>query len=1104
MREKMFNRIAVMLLLLMVSGVFAIAQNTTSTIVGTVADAEDNLPGAIVKVTEIETGTVYTAVSNSKGQFRINGVQPGGPYRMEVSFVGHKKGVIKITRVNLGQTYSCDVTLETGNELQEVVVRSQAALRKTGGSENFTEETIDNLPSINRSMMDILAMSPYYLDAGVIGGRDDRMNNFSVDGANFNSNMGLDREKMPGGGTPFAIEALEDVQVVTSAFDVKNSNFMGATINAITKKGTNRFTGSAYHYYKDESLRGNKVDGEELTAPRGDIKRTIYGLTLGGPIIKDKLFFFVSAELENTPLEIHQWRCSEDGVEDGKNLISRVSLADAQRFANDLKTMYGWDAGSYTNFTGDNKFFRLMSRIDWNINDNHQLTLRYNQTNGKKDNAFASPGVGLNDARVGTLSMVFDGSNWKKIDNVYSLTAELNSRFGNTISNKLRGAFTFNDANNRECDAAFPNIEIMKTYDGDGKNHAYMSAGYDPHAWKNGINEKSWNITDDLNISLGDHYLTLGAGFESTVASNCYMKYGAGYYRYASYDDFVNKKAPVAFAMCWSLTGEERALSDVTYNRLSAYLQDEWQVSKRIRLLYGVRMDMPMYTNHRYENPSVADLDFNGTKLNTGEWPGNKMMIAPRVGFNYDLTKDGSLVLRGGTGIFTGRFPLIFFSKIQEGSGMLQTTVNISNAANALLPYLAGGVRTPQQVLTEIVPSLPDDLKTLFPTQPGAKNNLIAIDKNFKMPQTWKTTLALDWKMPLGFDNMFTLEGTYAKDFKALSIYDANIDMEKATAKRFEGPDNRYYYPGNVDMRIYPKIGYAYELKNTDKGYSANIMAQIKMRPLKNLDLMAAYTWTTAKSVNSLLSNQIENAVTNHHQVNGINFEQSSHPSYLHSPHRIIASAAYKVDYLDDNMSTRISVFYQGRKNGTYSYLYNGDMNNDGKGYDLIYIPASKDEMNFVENAIKNGPTFTPEQQKEAFWNFINQDPYLSKHKGEYAQAYGAYNPWFNRFDVRLTQEIKVKAGKSVNRLQLNFDILNFGNLLNSKWGCTKTAIAAAYQPLVVDTKNRVDANGVPQYKLSTYKDSDGNTKLIDHTFDVQRNNNNCWRMQIGVKYIFN
>ena len=506
--------------------------------------------------------------------------------------------------------------------------------------------------------------------------------------------------------------------------------------------------------------------------------------------------------------------------------------------------------------------------------------------------------------------MVFDGSNWRKVDNVYSLTGELNSRFGNNINNKLRASFTFNDANNRECDASFPCIEIMKTYDGDGKNHAYMSAGYDPHAWLNGINEKSWNIVDDLNISLGNHYLTIGAGFESTVASNCYMKYGAGYYRYASYDDFLQKKAPVAFAMCWSLTGEDRALSDVTYNRLSAYAQDEWQLNPRLRMLLGVRMDMPMYTNHRYENPSVANLDFNGKKLNTGEWPGNAVMLSPRVGFNYDVTENGDLRFRGGTGIFTGRFPLIFFSKMQEGSGMLQTSVQITNAANPLLQYLAGGVRTPQQVLGEVVPNLPEEQKKLFPAQPGAVSNLITVDKNFKMPQVWKTTLALDWEAPLGFDNLFTIEGTYAKDINAITAYDANIDMDKATAKRFDGPDNRYFYPGNVEKRIHSDNGYAYEMTNTNKGYSANVMAQVKMTPVKNLDLMAAYTWTASKTMNSLQSNQVENAMTNLPTVNGINIQETQNARYIYTPHRVIASASYKLNYINDQMSTRVSVFY--------------------------------------------------------------------------------------------------------------------------------------------------------------------------------------------------
>ena len=685
------RRLAVMLYLSVFSFVFTLAQNTTSTISGTTSDADEVLPGAIVRLTETGTGTTYTTVSNQKGQFRFDGLRPGGPYRLEVSFVGHNKAVVNIKRISLGELYSCDVKLTAGNELREVIITSQAAaIRKTGSSENFSAEDIDNRPTIDRTIQDVLAMSPYYTGSGSFGGRDGGMNNYSIDGANFNANMGLDREKMPGAGTPFALEALEDIQIVNSAFDVKNSNFMGATINAVTKSGSNTFRGSAYHFYKDESLRGNKVDGEELTAPRGDIKRTIYGLTLGGPIVKDKLFFFVSAEMENTPLELHQWRASQNGMEDGKNLISRVTEADMKKFAQDLQSMYGWNPGSYNDFTGDNKFFRLMTRIDWNISKNHNLTLRYNQTNGKKDNLYSSPGMGMGDGRVSVYSMVFDGSNWRKVDNVYSLTGELNSRFGNNINNKLRASFTFNDANNRECDASFPCIEIMKTYDGDGKNHAYMSAGYDPHAWLNGINEKSWNIVDDLNISLGNHYLTIGAGFESTVASNCYMKYGAGYYRYASYDDFLQKKAPVAFAMCWSLTGEDRALSDVTYNRLSAYAQDEWQLNPRLRMLLGVRMDMPMYTNHRYEKPSVANLDFNGKKLNTGEWPGNAVMLSPRVGFNYDVTENGDLRFRGGTGIFTGRFPLIFFSKMQEGSGMLQTSVQITNAANPLLQYLAG------------------------------------------------------------------------------------------------------------------------------------------------------------------------------------------------------------------------------------------------------------------------------------------------------------------------------------------------------------------------------------------------------------------------------
>lgn len=1080
----------------------AYAQNTTSSISGYTANNEESLPGVIVRLVHIESGTEYIAVSNAKGMYRIDGVLPGGPYRLESTYLGHTKSVVNIPHISLGEAYSCNVTLKPGNNLQEVTVEASAAVRKTGSSEHITATDIARIPAIDRTIEEILAYSPYWTGSGAFGGRDAGMSNYSIDGANFNANMGLDREKMPGGGaTPFALDAIEEIQIVNSAFDVKNSNFAGAAINAVTKRGTNNLRASAYTFFKNENFRGNRVDGTKLGS-RPTERRNYLGLTLGGPIVKDKLFYFISAEYEDSPRPIYNWRASKDGVEDGTNFISRVTEDDLRTFANDLKTMYGWNPGSYTDFEGGNKFTRLMARIDWNISSRHHFMLRYNQTNGEIDKSFSATGMGNTDTPPNIYSMTFRGSVWKKIDKVYSLSGELNSRFADNINNKLRASFTFNDANNRDCDADFPTIEIMKPYEGDGKSHNYMSAGYDIHAWRNGINEKSYNIADNLTLSLGEHFLTFGGEFEATTASNCYMKYGAGYYRYASYDDFLQKKAPVAFAMCWSLTGKERALSDVSFNRLSVYAQDEWTVNNRLRLLYGLRMEVPMYVNDRYENPSVAQLDFNGVKLNTAHWPKARPLFSPRLGFNYDLTSDGSVRLRGGTGLFTSRFPLIFLSKMQEGSGMLQTTVRITNANHQLMQYLAGGVRTPKQVLEEVVPNLPDNLKTLFPTKPGAVSNIVTIDRNFKMPQVWKTTLAADWKMPLPFRNLLTVEGTFVKDIHAITVRDANIDHAKVEANRFSGPDNRFFYPGNTQKRIHTENGYAYMMTNTHKGYSATVVSKLTMSPVKNLDLMAAYTYTLSKTLNSNQSNQIDGAMTNLPTVNGYNYQELSNARYVYTPHRLIASASYAVNYANDLMKSRITLFYEGRRNGSYSVTYNGDLNNDGVANDLLYIPANKNELTFVEYAV-NGVTFTADQQRDAFWAFVNQDPYLKKHKGEYAKAFGAFNPWFNRVNLRFEQEFKVKVGKTYNTLQLNLDITNLANLLNNSWGCSKYVSAVAAKPLVVDAQ-RVDENNEPRFRLANYKDSDGVTRLVDHSFDITRNTSNCWRMQIGVKYIFN
>ena len=1107
------------------------AQSTTSSVTGTATDADGILPGAVITLVHVPSGTQYATIANQKGQFRLEGLRTGGPYRLEATYVGHNKTIVNIQRLLLGDVHEYDVQLEMENNLREVVVAgNRAAERKDGSSENFSAEELNNIPSTDRRIEDVLRFSPYYQDGGVFSSLNPSMNNYSIDGANFNFNMGLDNNRMPGGGnafldgysgTPFSMESLSEIQIVNSAFDVKNSNFLGASVNAVTKSGTNTFKAVAYTAYRDEHLRGNRIDGQYLGA-RAPQQCNTYGLSLSGPILKDKLFFYVNAEWEHVPRTIHYWQLSEDGKENGANNISRVTAEDMKRFANDLKTMYGWDPGSIDDFEGENDYFRLMTRIDWNINQNHKLMVRYNQVNTSKDNNITSPGLGCNDGRTSIYSQIFRGSTWAQKDNVYSLTAELNSRLGDNMNNKLLASFTFNDANNRECDANFPTIEIMKTYDGDGQLHNYMTAGYDPNAWNNGIKEKSWNVVDNFTMSVDNHFLTFGGAFEAITSDNCYMKYGAGYYRYASYDDFLNKRAPVAFAMSWSLTGEERARADVSYNRFSLYAQDEWKISKRLRLLYGIRMDLPMYVNDRYENPSIADINFNGQRLDTKDWPKAVPLFSPRVGFNYSVTEDESVRLRGGTGIFTGRFPFILLSKMQEGSGMLQTNVQVpstatDNAKKTLLSYLDGkGVLTPQQVLTQVVPNLPENLQHLFPTQAGAQANIESIDKNFKMPQIWKSTLAVDWKMPLPFPAELTVEGTFAKNINALIVRDLNVDAEKVESRQFSGPDDRYYYPGGTQKRYFSEednkyvySGYAYELTNTNKGYSASIMAQLKAEPVRNLHLMAAYTYNISKTAMDVKGNNLSTIMTQQPTVNGYNYTKLMNSRYLMTPHRLIASASYRFNDRCQKASTQVTLFYEGRYNNTYSHVYTWDMNNDGVNMDLIYVPATKDEIRFEEYSA-GGKTFTVEEQQEAFWKFINQDPYLKTRKGQYAEAWGAYNPWFNQVDLKLSREYRFKVGKSINRLQFNLDILNIGNLINSSWGCRKAGSAAGWKPLVKAGKAVVEnvVDGVktytPVYRLANYKDEKGETKLIDHTFDVQKNANYCWQMQIGVKYYFN
>lgn len=1083
------------LVMLSLYALASFGQATTSSVSGRVWNEEkEPLPGTVVVATHEPSGTRYGTLTNMQGTYHLQGMRTGGPYKIEFSYVGYRRAVFTDIYLNLAETYACDATLKESTELDEVVVlgtASKFAGERTGASTHITSKDVSRFPNIDRSLNSLTKMSPYSSGNG-FGGRDQRMNNYTIDGANFNYSMGLDGAVLPGGGNPISIDALEEIQVSIAPYDVRQSNFIGGSVNAVTKSGTNHFRGSAYMYTKNEFLRGNKVDGYDL-GDRKEERRNVYGFTFGGPIIKNKLFFFVNGEYENSPQPIHKWKLSADGVEDTQNMVSRVTDADMSRFSQDLKNMYGYDTGSWTNFSGCTNVYRAMARVDWNITDRHRLMLRYNYTGQSKDNNVVGAALNISGAPVSRYSMTFRNSTWKQLDNVSSFTTELNSRFSQSVNNQLLASFTFNDGNKRECNGNFPTVDIMKP-DESGTNRAFMNAGYDQHAWRNGIQEKVWSITDNLSVHLGNHNMMFGASFESQNVANCYMRYGAGYYRYNSYEDFVNKAAPVAFALCYSLTGEDEALASVHYDQFSLYAQDENNVNDRLKLVYGIRMDIPFYVNKRYENPSITSYEFNGTKLSTSHWPKATPLFSPRIGFNYDLSGNQTLKLRGGTGIFTGRFPLVFLSKMQEGSGMLKTTVSTTKAGDELLAALAGGIRTPDQILTEIAPQFPNR----FPTEPGAVNEIITIDRNFKTPQVWKTSLALDYHLPLPFRSDLTLEATYIKDINAILQRNMNvIDLDDPKMSRLSGPDNRYLYPGNEEKRVYENITHAMLMTNTNKGYSYNLNATLNMEPVRGLNLMASYTYTRSRTLSNNASNQIENAWQQEPSVQGANYLTMHNSVYMPSPHRVIASLSYTAEYAR-NFATSISLFYTGQRNGSYTYLVDGDLNNDGYKYDLMYVPATRDELNFQDLNTKDGKVFTADEQRDAFWAFVEQDPYLSKRKGKYAETNGAYQPWYHRFDLRIVQDFKVKAGKTTNTLQLSMDVLNIGNLLNSAWGVTK--VATTNKLLQYKGLNN---NNEPIYTMTTLTE-DGTTLLPYRSFAPNRIVNNCWQVQFGIRYIFN
>nr|MCR5519868.1 carboxypeptidase regulatory-like domain-containing protein [Bacteroidales bacterium] len=1031
--KRFFKSLSLSILVALLSVVSGFAQVTTSSMNGIVTDeAGEPLMGATVTAVHVPTGSQYYALANEKGQYNITGMRTGGPYEVEISFLGMTP--VKYTEVvlNLGEPYVISAKLRSSNELEAVVLvasTTKFAADKTGAATNISQSQMVNLPSVNRSIEDVAKLSPYANGMSFAGG-DGRSSNFTVDGANFNNNFGLS-DGLPGGGSPISIDAIQEVQVVIAPYDVRQTNFIGGGINAVTKSGTNTLKASAYTYYYNNKMRGTKANGVELNRLDED-QRKVFGATIGGPIIKNKLFFFLNGEYSEEPSVLNLWRASTDGVADPTNYISRTTTTDLDTVSKFLKDNYGYNTGSYTNWPGTLTNKKILARVDWNINDNHKLAVRYMTTqnfkwmptNGKSSNASSRASAD----RLSQYSMTYLNSCFSLQNNVSSVSVDLNSRLSDKLHNQLLATYT-NIADIRGTNSSeFPFIDILDgTATTTGKIMPYISAGYELFTYNNGVRNKIVSIKDDLTYDLGRHRILAGISYEHQFANNSYMRNGTGYYRYLSLEDFLNAAAPETVALTYGYNGETNPAAQVTFNQLGAYIQDEIDVTPNFKVNAGVRFDTLLFDESDImTNNALLALDYGGKHLDTGKWPETRVMVSPRIGFSWDVFGDKSLKIRGGSGFFTGRLPLVFFTNMPTNSGMVQNVSAITtkwegkvSTPDPLLANFAGGIITDKQKLLEKLNSLDSETFpiTFTPEDGALQKTLQGVDENFKMPMVWKTSIAADYQFKTSFPLSVTAEFTYNKAIHATRMINWNI-KDSESWDRMPGADDRLIYPSDYKYQSRD----AFILTNTDQGYGYTANITVNATPIPSLQLMAAYTRTESKELTGMPGSDAGSAFTSLYTVNGPQFATLQRSQYV-VPDRVIASATW-TRRSKRGFDTHVSAMYEGCSSGGYSFIYANDVNLDGSAYDLIYIPNTPDEIQFASA-----------KDQIDFWKFVNQDKYLSSHKGQYAEAYSARAPWVHTVDLRVAQDIAVKIGNSMNKLQLSVDILNFGNLLNDKWG---------------------------------------------------------------------
>jgi hypothetical protein len=1056
MKKSLLFKVVVILIAFVGSFSAVTAQTTTSTLIGVVKDAQAGLPGASVKAVHEPTGTVYGVMTNTDGRFTIPNMRSGGPYTIVVSYVGLAQEKFENVYLKLGESFVLNALLkETDKTLEEVKIFTKRDAtfnsKRTGAATNISKEQIQNMPSLSRSLQDFTRLTPQ-ANGNSFGGASNKFNNISIDGAVNNDVFGLTSNGAPGGQAntqPISLDAIEEIQVVVAPYDVTNGNSTGGTINAVTRSGTNKVQGSAYFFGRNQNTIGKSVDG--LNTKAGDFYNTTYGVRVGAPIIKNKLFFFVSGELGRikTPTTFN---AGDPG--------SVISTADAQLIANTMQTRYGYNVGDFGVFNQQTNSDKLFVRFDWNINDKNQLTLRHNYINAFDDKI----------TRSGS-AFAFSNNGYRFTDKQNNSVLELRSSINQNLSNNLIVGYSRVRDRRAFNGDLFPQIRINNF---NGSSSQSVVFGAEASSTANELDQDIFEFTDNFKILAGKHTFTVGTHNEFFKFRNLFMNNFAGSYAYNNMNDFMTNANPLTAAATYSIVpGNNTPAAKFDAAQLGFYFQDEIEAFQGFRLIAGLRVDVPLFFDNPPANPLVAST-FNAQR--TDQTPSGQILVSPRLSFNWDLTGDRSVQLRGGTALLTSRAPFVWLSNAFTNNGMLTAQINATSRQGTFIADPANQKASGGSV--------------------GTTYEVNLTDPKLRLPQVFKTNLAFDFKLPGGV--FATVEGIYSKTVNNILYNNLNLRPAAGTinASLTNGADSRplYAYPTNAG-KVNTTFTNVYYLTNSNKGETYTLTGQLSKAFDFGLSVSGAYTYGKSTDVNSGGSS----TASSNFNFNQIVFDPNN-PELAYSNfdlrHRVIGSLNYIARYGKNKASaTTFSLFYAGRSGSPFTYLYFGDLNQDGNNQnDLLFVPRTINDIKLAPLTTGTAPNqvvVSVADQWASLDAFISNDKYLSSRRGQYTERNGARMPWQHQFDLRIMQDLGTVFKGSKNALQISLDVINVGNLLNKAWG--RQYFLGNNASTLVNYNYNAATGGNYTFRAPT-----DNVAYQVSSFDSR------WQAQIGIRYLFN